>query len=213
MRLVLPVTTRVRTRVLVAALAVSPAPAVAQHLVASVNDTFAPCPAATCAPGFVRDTIGWYFTPGTSITVTSVRTLFTPGVGADRDVAVGLYSDAPAVGGSLLGGGTFNSAAARGTFGGATFGPVTLVGGTQYLVGFIGLLGLSNITVDPASTQLPARYGFDFGGGPTIFPASSRVLLQFYGPSTAVPEPRTWVLVAGGLLALGGAAVRRRRAR
>jgi hypothetical protein len=204
-----------RTTLLAFALAALPATTLGQVRKDGVNDAFTPCLIPGCA--FVVDAVAWYYTPASSYTLNSIRVWFGP-QGADRIVDVGIYTDAPAVGGVLLRGAPLNSALARAGFAGPTFAPIDLVGGTTYLVGFVNVLGIGMVTDAPGSVQLPVRSGFGpgaetFPNNLGILPSSSRAMLQFFGPrvSAPVPEPATALLLAPALLLLGAAARRMRR--
>lgn len=147
--------------------------------------------------------VGWYYVPATSYELSGIQTNFTPGLGGDRTVTVEILTERRAVGGQLLASGTFDSATARGTLGGATFAtPVGLVAGSRYFVGFrnVGGIGI-NTTNDAAATNLGA-FGLFLdndgtndgayqlrGGLPTQGSPQDQPILRFLSPDTPVGVP------------------------
>lgn len=166
--------------------------------------------------------VGWYWTPTTSFFLSAIHTKFNSTVGAnvDRTVSVELWSNRPAVGGSLLASANFQSNQALGTLGGGAFAPFLVQAGMQYFIGFRNVQGLGvNYTNDPLALAMgPLYYSngpvytddkYNLGSDPTRKP-----VLEIIGRNAAitpVPEPATMGLLAIGLVALGGAQVLRRR--
>lgn len=165
---------------------------------------------------------GWYFTPTSTFFLNTIQTRFNPAAGTNvnRTVTVELWSNRPAVGGSLLRSGGFQSSTAMGVFGGGTFAPILLQAGIQYFIGFRNVQGLGvNYTTAPGSQSLGPLY---FSLGPVftddLYERSSssgdsgNPELRLIGTqSTTVPEPMTMTLLATGLAAMGGASYLRRR--
>lgn len=169
--------------------------------------------------------IGWYYTPTTSYSLVGLNTIFTQSNSSsdtDRLVSIGIYTNRPAAGGTLLGGGTFNSSTARGVYGGATFAGISLTAGTSYFVAFSNILslGVNQVSFTPNSgppgsvavgatwTNVNDNFNTAASNGTTWF---DKPVLQFLGPGPVgnTPEPATWTMLAGGagLLAL----IRRKR--
>ena len=180
------------------------------------------------------NTIGWYWTPGQSFSLTGIETILVNvlnGVNDDFDLTVSLYTDRPAVGGSVLASATFNPgsfyAADPSWHGNAFASPVDVSAGTQYFVGFsgwdksqvAGARGGINWVVQPDFPDgLPpgvqflsqAYIGDDFANG--IGSASTTTaapVIKFVGVIGAVPEPASWLLFGAGAVSLG--ALKRRR--
>ena len=178
-----------------------------QASAASVVDAINP--GGTSTSSWYADGVGWFYTPGTSYTLTGLGTKF--GSSDGRTVTAEIFSGAP---GSLtlLGSGGLTPVA--NAFADAALGPVNLVAGTTYFVAFIHVAGLdTNVTSDAGATNLAGGLLFDFAGdnsfsyGPeTGFTAQP--MIEFLGGG-AVPEPATWALMIGGF-GLAGAALRRR---
>lgn len=159
--------------------------------------------------------IGWYYTPASSYNLNGVSTIFTqstdPG-DVNRLVTVGIFTDRPAAGGSLLASGTFDTSTARGVYGGASFTPVALTGGTTYFVGFENVfhLGVDEVSYattggnagPPGSVALGSTWQ-DSGGATFATEGSNgttwfdKPLIEFLTPNVAsAPEPSAWALIA-----------------
>jgi hypothetical protein len=102
------------------------------------------------------------------------------------------------LGGTLLASATY--AEVGGQWGGADLGPVSLVGGQQYLVGFTNVesLGVS-YTEDPGSTLFSAdgtvRYDTDSSlpvSYENIYVGQANAIIRIYG----IPEPTTLALIS-----------------
>lgn len=158
--------------------------------------------------------IGWYYTPTSSYSLVGLNTIFTQSSSisdTDRLVTIGIYTNRPAAGGTLLGGGSFNSSTARGVYGGATFAGISLTAGTTYFVAFSNILnlGVNEVSFTPNSgpagslavgaTWINVNDNFNTAAsnGTTWF---DKPVLQFLGPGPAgnTPEPATWTMLAGG---------------
>ncbi|WP_427955116.1 PEP-CTERM sorting domain-containing protein [Acidiphilium sp.] len=176
---------------------------------------------------------GWLYTPTSSYNLSGISTEFSIPTGTtieDRSVTAVVYeNNTPANGGSLLGSFTFNSSVADGTLGGGTFAtPLSLVGGSQYFIGFENVGPLSttpnvddlgvNVTADTGATFLSNWY---FDGGGAMFGSKDpntdefgQPILAFYAASTTnplpVPEPGSLALLGTGLICLAGLRLRRR---
>ena len=181
------------------------------------------------------NTIGWYWTPAQSFSLTTVETILVNvlnGVNDDFDLTVKLYTDRPAVGGSVLSSATFNPGqfyAVDPTWHGQAFAsPVAVTAGSRYFVGFTGWdksagpngeRGGINWVVQPGfPDNLPpgvqflsqAYVGEDFATG--IGSATTNTaapVIKFAGVIGAVPEPAEWVLFGVGAVLL--AALRYRK--
>lgn len=203
----------------VLAAALVPATLAAQPVQVDINTTY------SLAGGFYRyaSSVGWYFTPSSTFFLTAIQTRFNPAAGpnVDRSVSVELWNDRPAVGGSILASGSFQSNSALGVFGGAGFAPVLLQAGIQYFIGFRNVQGLGyNYTRDPGAQSLGPQYyslgpiftDDNYGSGGVSGPeqGSPNLILTGYDVST-VPEPMTMVLLATGLAAMGGVGLIKRR--
>jgi len=166
--------------------------------------------------------IGWYFTPTSSFFLTSMQTRFNPVVGTNqnRTVMAEIWTDRPAVGGTLLRSSGFQSSTAMGTFGGGSFNSLLLQAGVQYFLGFRNVEGLGmNRTGDlVANKPWPTYVSFRPVGDDTydrlardIAPGSPTLKL-IGNDVTTVPEPMTMTLLATGLLAMVGvSAIRQMR--
>jgi hypothetical protein len=171
---------------------------------------------------------GWYYTPSTSYTLDQFETQFdaaatlSAGYG-DRTVTVGIYTDRPANGGTLLGSATFNSADAEGSFAGPTFSSgIPLVGGTTYFVGLQNIYGLGLNQVDytqnggdgPTGSVSPgtewqdtnslAQFGTEGCSDTNDFFCKPEMEFLKANPTSPVPEPANVSYLVFGLLAVGG---------
>lgn len=162
--------------------------------------------------------IGWYYTPSTSYNLVGVDTIFTTTTSpndVDRTVTIGIWTDRPSNGGTLLESGTFNSATARGVYGGATFAGTPLTAGVTYFVGLENILNLGvnevSYTTSGGSSGPPgsvavgstwadgggATFGSEASNGTTWF---DKPVMEFFEPSpvTATPEPASLLLACIG---------------
>ncbi len=188
--------------VIIAMLAISPAPAV---IIDSINADKTPSGVLWGGMG----EIGWLYTPQFSYTLTGIQSLFA-GDGAPADplgtVTLEIYDGLPINSGVLLRSATF--AVENGMPGGGTFAPLEISADSDYFVGFrsypIGGTGvICNYAFDGVS--LPSYYGTDNTGqylNLTTQPFLDHPILMFEG----VPEPATLLL-----LGLGGLMLHRRR--
>jgi hypothetical protein len=166
-----------------------------------------------------RSSVGWYFTPSSTFFLLAIQTRFASnGPNVNRPVTAELWSDRPAVGGTLLRSGVFASSTAIGALGGGSFAPFLLQAGITYFIGFRNVQGLGrNITNDPGALSLGTRYSsagpvfsddkYELTGGDRGEP-----ILRLVGEST-VPEPMSMMLLATGLVGIGAANWLRRRTR
>ncbi len=214
----------------VAALAAAPAAARAQPpgstVVAAVNDDRPPAANTRWAIA----SVGWFYTPSATFTLTGVFTRFSAG-GSARPITLEVLTAPRAVGGTLLRSAAFTApATAPGgapPFVGVTFAALQLQAGQRYFFGFRNVgavpgfgdaVGI-NVTDAPGATRLDYRSDRDGSGSyadalGSPDPIEARPILRFVGtaPTAVVPEPSAALLVAAGAAALG-AGVRRRRVR
>jgi hypothetical protein len=167
-----------------------------------------------------RSSIGWYYTPSTTFFLLAINTRFnaSAGTNVNRTVTAELWSNRPAIGGSLLASGNFQSNSALGVLGGGSFSPILLQAGVTYFIGFRNVQGLGvNWTGDPSAIFLGARY---FSNGPVFIDdtyekvASGEVapIIQLVGRQTSVvPEPMSMTLLATGLVGMGAVGYFKRR--
>lgn len=189
--------------VIIAMLAISPAPAV---IIDSINADKTPFPVQP----WVMGEIGWLYTPQFSYTLTGIQSLFGYYGGPVRPlgtVTLEIYDGLPINSGVLLRSATF--VAENGMPGGESFTPLEISAGSEYFVGFRsfpaggGIWVICNYAFDGVS--LPSYYGTDNTGQYLNFTTSSYLvhpILMFEG----VPEPATLLL-----LGLGGLLLHRRR--
>jgi hypothetical protein len=184
--------------------------------------------------------IGWYYTPGFSYNLTGISTFFEPvpnGTGS-RTVTLQIRTDRPAVGGTVLGQGTFIADSTAGGALGVTFPSVTLSGGSSYFIDFLNTQGLgvnlgqwandNNGNPHPsngATVNLGGWYSDSNGtfptsgfvAGPAYYQTNTgnvsfaEPILQFQGfaLTVATPEPGTMGLALAGCLILASAVLRR----
>ena len=155
--------------------------------------------------------VGWFFTPGSTLfNVTEIKTAFASTAGWNQNPVNGLVTEeifksfVPGTGGTLIASNSF--APISNTYTGGFFaGPITLLAGTQYFIGFRNVAGLgSNIVNYPGVAAVPLQQffsGVNDGLYSTSTPseANSAPTLIFYD-NLITPEP------ASGLLALVGVA-------
>ncbi len=175
---------------------------------------------STLAPGFrvfaasIND-IGWYYTAHSNYQLVRINTKFLGFSGnpddVNRNVAIALYTERPALGGTMLTSETFNSSIARGFLNGANLSvPINVTSGTQY---FIGIHNTSNLGVcvpewnDSDGSPVNANevnlinwassFAANNGQFTTLIPPDPGVpkppfaapILQFMKPATATPTP------------------------
>jgi hypothetical protein len=121
---------------------------------------------ASAAPAsftWAVDDAGWTYTPASSYLLSGILTEFASnGGGISKTVTEEVYSGDPAAGGALLASAPFT--ATEGTFVGASLGPVPLVAGHEYFVGFKNVRQLgTNYTSDPGATR-ERHFGYDTDG-------------------------------------------------
>jgi hypothetical protein len=189
--------------VIIAMLAISPAPAV---IIDSINADKTPSGVQLWEMG----EIGWLYTPQFSYTLTGIQSLFGGGGGPAYPlgtVTLEIYDGFPIDDSALLRSATF--AVENGIPGGGTFAPLEISAGSDYFVGFRsypaggGTIVICNFALDGVS--LPCYYGTDNTGQYLNFTTSPYLvhpILMFEG----VPEPATLLL-----LGLGGLMLHRRR--
>jgi hypothetical protein len=156
--------------------------------------------------------IAWRLIPAQTITVNTLRTYFAD-VGANANVTFEIRGGD--VNGAALRSVTFNSGVARGQLGGASFADITLAAGETYWLTFTDILGVGrNVNEAPPAdaTRLLVRVRRpnDNTFGPPV-PANPNIASAPIIQLSAVPEPATTALLAGGLVMLGVAARARRR--
>jgi hypothetical protein len=171
--------------------------------------------------------VGFYYTPATSYWLNRVETYFSTaayydgccGLSVERTVTLEILSAPRSDGGTLLRSAMFNSLDASGQYGGPTFSPMYMIGGTTYFIGFLNVLALgANLTFEASTPHQVFRFDWPepFGATgqyvetqnlfdqavPNIGP-----LLRFSGPPAwgrpdpaTVPEPPTLPLLALGAL-------------
>lgn len=199
----------------------------------------------SAVPPFVRyagpTNIGWYYTANSTYNLDGISTNFEPvsnGTGS-RTITVQIWTDRPAVGGSLLGQNTFTGNSASGGVLGASFTPTMVTSGQSYFVDFLNTVGMGvnlgqwandgNGVPHPsagATTNLGGWYADSNGtfptsgltSGPAYYTTStgnvsfSEPILLFNGnpiSTNSAPEPSTFLLIGTGVILT--AAIRRRR--
>lgn len=172
------------------------------------------------------DNIGWYWTANQSTSLTSIQTkLADVDFGYDNGffMTVGIYTDRPAVGGTLLGSFRYDAAhflaGSEPWRGGFFASPVPITEGTQYFIGMSGWTndrysnngaGGINWVIDGFTGLPPADAQFlgiayinagwaDAIGTPTTVTAAP--VLQFV--ATPIPIPSAAILFASTLFGLG----------
>ena len=171
------------------------------------------------------NTVGWFYTPSQTFSLTGISTqfAFVDDLSESQVVTVELFGpgafDDPNVTPTAFASSTFLAGDAETSLGGAAFGGVTLTAGTQYFIGFNGVLDLGlNLTVGPDFLG-PVRYGAFYETlvtNPANTPTSELFypVLQIDGrvvPTSPVPEPATVALFATGLAGVAVVARRRRQ--
>ncbi|MGI8786953.1 MAG: FG-GAP repeat domain-containing protein [Pyrinomonadaceae bacterium] len=139
--------------------------------------------------------VGFYIKPSISFNLTGVQTNFNPvqqSGSQDRDVTIELYTDRPAVGGTLLRTATFNSSSARGRLGAVTFAPLVLSAGTRYFVGFRNIAGIGINTTNDAGAvncgaclyvenQTSPLNSYNIRGGTDVPSAQDQPIIRLVG--------------------------------
>jgi hypothetical protein len=149
--------------------------------------------------------VGWTYTPATSYLLTGILTEFaTDGSGISQTVTEELYSADPVAGGTLLASAPFT--ATEGTFVGASLGPVPLVAGHEYFVGFRNVHGLlANYTTDSSATH-ERHFGYDTdGSGSYANPAGApndAPILELQGVIAPLPAAFLGGIVLGAGIGL-----------
>lgn len=146
--------------------------------------------------------IGWIWESPADFTLTRIETMFGSG---DRNVGIEVYDNLPHLGGTLLASATYDEVG--GTWGGADLGPVSIVAGEDYLIGFTNVAGLGpNLTGDAGSTVFSAdgyiRHDND-GGLPAAYTQSglgqSTAIIRIYGDTSPIPAPGALLLGSMGI--------------
>jgi hypothetical protein len=173
--------------------------------------------------------IGWYWTPATDVDLTAIHTeLNTRGSNINNafTLTTAIYTDRPAVGGTLINSMVYNAALYGGGFTGGSFAsPVHLTGGTRYFLGFSGwdqvntggggggVNWLEPSDYTPAQQALiqnlyPGYTGttwdiqMNTSGTPVDVDMPILEFLQFDAPVTSAPEPATVAGLLSGLAVL-----------
>jgi hypothetical protein len=187
-----------------------------------------PALAATAITGFTGgstftgfnsdETIGWTFSTGSALSVTSIGWFSTDG-SIDANHQIGIWDSM----GSLLGSATVTPGAPDGTgFRYTSVTPFSLASGQQYFIGGRDLIGdgdnyissVSSLTTNSAITFLGTARSSNGSG--FAFPniVNNVTLNGRFGPNfqfdvNAVPEPATWGMMILGFGMVGGAMRRR----
>jgi PEP-CTERM motif len=169
------------------------------------------------------DATGYYFTPNTNLTVTSLGyfDLNPSGLASNHDVGIFLASNGSAVATGLVSAGTVDPLIDGSRF--VSIAPVTLTAGTQYYTVADNntidqyVFGNGAVIYNPAITwngfsqsATNSIFSTTFNGGGV--PGNLGPNFQFQGASST-PEPASLTLLGTGLLAFGGLGLRRWRRR
>lgn len=147
--------------------------------------------------------VGWAFVAPFTANVSTIQTVFSQTDG--RDVTLELYSGIPNQAGSALLASTLFSPVGN-SLSGSSIGPISMIGGQTYFVGFKGVGGLGvNFTSSPDAGVVDLPLYYDTAPPPYYTNLQTgyftgRPILQFEG--TAVPEPAAIWLTGLGLCGL-----------
>lgn len=178
---------------------------VSAGVVDAINESAAPA-----SSDWIAIEVGWFYTPAFDYALSGVETKF--GSSDGRSVAVKVFQNfMPGVGGTLLRSGFLGPVA--NAFSGASFAELALLSGEEYFVAFVDTADMGvNYTADADATVLGQAH-FSLIPGEEFNHVQNgdaeQPILRFLGPSNAIAEPATLLLLGLGLVALALAQVRR----